>query len=97
MKRQNENLKLSDALKEFVETNQLQSGLDKVDVKKAWTSLMGNGVNNYTTSVQLKRDILYVSLSSSVLREELSYGKEKIITMLNEYLGKDLIKKLVLR
>ena len=97
MKRQNENLKLSDALKEFVETNQLQSGLDKVDVKKAWTSLMGNGVNNYTTSVQLKRDILYVSLSSSVLREELSYGKEKIIIMLNEHIGKDLIKKLVLR
>ncbi|MFT5215783.1 MAG: hypothetical protein ACI83H_000900 [Glaciecola sp.] len=97
MKRNNEHLKLSDVLKEFVSENRLQDGLDKVDVKEAWASLMGNGVNNYTTNVQLKRDILYVDLSSSVLREELSYGKEKIITMLNEHLKKELIKKIVLR
>ena len=54
---------------------------------------MGNGVNNYTTNILLKQETLYVQLSSSVLREELSYGKEKIITMLNEHLGKELIKK----
>lgn len=97
MKRNNEQLKLSDALKEFVDTNHLQEGLDKVDVKQAWSDLMGNGVNHYTTNVQLKRNILYVDLSSSVLREELSYGKEKIIAMLNEHLGKALIQKIVLR
>lgn len=96
-KRNNEHLKLSDALKEFVTENKLQKGLDKVDVQEAWISLMGNGVNSYTTNVQLQNDVLYVQLSSSVLREELSYGKEKIITMLNEALGKELIKKLILR
>ena len=88
---------LSDVLKEFVSTNKLQEGLDKVEIKDAWENLMGNGVNSYTTSVQLKRDTLYVQLSSSVLREELSYGKEKIITMLNEALGKPLIKTLILK
>ncbi len=96
-KRHNEHLSISDVLKEFVSTNKLQEGLDKVDIKDAWGNLMGNGVNNYTTSVRLKRDTLYVQLSSSVLREELSYGKEKIITMLNEELGKPLIKTLVFR
>ena len=59
--------------------------------------MMGHGVNNYTTNVQLKGTTLYVQLSSSVLREELSYGNQKIISMLNESLGKELIKKLVLR
>ncbi len=90
-------MSLSDVLKEFVSTNKLQEGLDKVEIKDAWKNLMGNGVNSYTTSVQLKRDTLYVQLSSSVLREELSYGKEKIIAMLNEALGKELIKSLVLK
>lgn len=96
-KRNNEHLKISDALKEFIQTNKLEKGLDKVNVADAWAKLMGNGVNNYTTSVQLERETLYVQLSSSVLREELSYGKQKIITMLNEELGKEIIKKLVLR
>ena len=96
-KRNNEHISISDALKEFVESNKLEKGLNKVNVADAWANLMGNGVNNYTTSVNLERDTLYIQLSSSVLREELSYGKEKIINMLNEELGKNIIKKLVLR
>ena len=93
-KRNNINLTISDALKEFVDTNKLQKGLDKVNVRDAWQQMMGNGVNNYTTAIQLERDTLYIQLSSSVLREELSYGKEKIIAMLNESLGKEIIKTL---
>ncbi|WP_417214634.1 DUF721 domain-containing protein [Bizionia sp.] len=96
-KRNNENLTIADALKEFVETNRLEQGLNAVNVQDAWQSMMGNGVNNYTTAIQLKGYTLYVQLSSSVLREELSYGKEKIISMLNENLGKHIIKELVLR
>lgn len=96
-KRNNINLTISDALKEFVDTNKLQKGLDKVNVRDAWQQMMGNGVNNYTTAIQLERDTLYIQLSSSVLREELSYGKEKIIAMLNESLGKEIIKTLILR
>lgn len=96
-KRNNDHLSISDVLKEFVETNKLDRGLDKVNVRDAWTKLMGNGVNNYTTAISLERETLYVQLSSSVLREELSYGKQKIITMLNEDMGKEVVKKLVLR
>jgi len=96
-KRQNEHMNLGDALREFIKENRLQKGMDKVDAREAWANLMGNGVNNYTQNVELKGDTLFVSLTSSVLREELSYGKSKIIKMLNEELGKELIKKLVLR
>ena len=96
-KRNNDNQSIEDVLKEFVSTNNLQSGLDKVNVREAWAKLMGNGVNNYTTAIELKHDTLYVQLSSSVLREELSYGKEKIIAMLNDAIGKKVIKSLVLR
>lgn len=96
-KRQNEHLNMGDALKEFIKENRLQKGMDKVDAREAWAKLMGNGVNNYTQNVELKGETLFVSLSSSVLREELSYGKSKIIKMLNEELGKELIKKLILR
>ena len=96
-KRNNDNQTIQDVLKEFVDNNNLQSGLDKVNVRESWANLMGNGVNNYTTAIELKHNILYVQLSSSVLREDLSYGNEKIIKMLNEAIGKDVVKQLVLR
>ena len=96
-KRHNDQQKIDDLLKSFVKENKLEKCLDKVNVEAAWRDLMGNGVNNYTNSVKLHQDTLYVELSSSVLREELSYGKDKIVTMLNEALGKNLITKLILR
>ncbi|MBD1262708.1 DUF721 domain-containing protein [Maribacter polysiphoniae] len=96
-KRNNDNIPLSEALKDFIQENKLQQGIDKVNAREAWIRLMGNGVNNYTTAIELRKDTLFVSLSSSVLREELSLGKSKIVEMLNEELGKDLVKKIVLR
>jgi hypothetical protein len=88
---------IGDVLKEFIEKNKLQSGMDKIDVEEAWKSLMGNGVNSYTKEVVLKGTTLYVSLTSAVLREELSYGKQKIIKMINEELHKEVIKELIFR
>jgi hypothetical protein len=88
---------IGDVLKQFIEKNRLQAGMDKIDVQEAWKSLMGNGVNSYTNEVVLKGTTLYVSLTSAVLREELSYGKQKIIKMINEELGKEVIKEVVLR
>lgn len=88
---------ISEVLKAFIETNKLQAGMDKIDVQEAWKSLMGNGVNSYTKEVVLKGTTLYVKLSSAVLREELSHGKQKIIKMLNEELRKEIIHELILR
>jgi hypothetical protein len=88
---------ISDVLKEFIQENKLQSGMDVIDVQAAWKSLMGNGVNSYTREVTLKGKTLYVSLTSSVLREELQFGKQKIITMINEELRKEVVTDVILR
>ena len=71
--------------------------MDNVKVEDLWAKLLGPGVQAYTESVRLSSDTLYVGLTSSVLREELSYGKDNIIAMLNEGLQTNCIKKLVLR
>lgn len=96
-KRLSEESSISDVLKQFIDDNKLQGGIDKIDVRDAWKNLMGNGVNNYTQEIMLKNDTLYVQLTSSVLREELSYGKEKIIKMINEELGREVVKNVILR
>lgn len=96
-KRHQEHQSLSEVLKDFVTDHKLQTGLDKVAVRDVWQKVMGPAITKYTENIKLERTTLYVQLNSSVLREELSYGKQKIISNLNEELGRELIKKLVLR
>lgn len=92
----NENC-ISEVLKMFIETNNLQIGIDRVSIQEAWYNLLGNGIKSYTQEVVLKNSTLYVKLSSAVVREELSMGKQKIIDMLNDEMGKQVITDLILR
>ncbi len=92
-----ENIKIDRLIKSYIKENNLEDGLENIEVNNLWYETMKNGVANYTTDLNLKNGTLYIKLKSSALREELSYGKEKIIKLLNEKLKKDLIKKIVLR
>ena len=75
----------------------LNSGLNNVKVQKLWQETMGSNVNSYTKEITLKNKTLYVSLSSSVLRQELSYGKQKIVDLINKEIGGEITTKIVLR
>lgn len=96
-KRLNNQSTIGAVLQQIIHVNKLGAGMDQIDVKEAWRQLMGNGVNTYTKNVILKGSTLYVELGSAVLREELSHGKSKIVKMINEELGREVVKDVVLR
>jgi predicted nucleic acid-binding Zn ribbon protein len=95
-KRENETFSIQDLMQSFIKENNLSKGMHKIKVEETWIKMMGPGVATHTTSINLKNKTLIIQLNSSVLREELSYGKEKIIKMMNEELGDEFITKLML-
>lgn len=88
---------LQEVLQQITAERNLAKGLNEVKVKQAWMNTMGENVAQYTTSTQLRGKTLYVNLTSAPLREELNYGKEKILKHLNDALGFDGIQKIILR
>ena len=97
MKRDFELKKIKSILNNIIDISSLKVGLNNVKIQSVWKKMMGSNINSYTSDISLKKRTLYVKLSSSVLREELSYGKEKIIKILNEEFGEVIIDKIVLR
>jgi len=97
MKRFNDDYSISDVMKEFIKTSNLEKGLNEVQVKELWGSLMGPTIANYTTQIDFHRNTLYVALNSAVLKQELLLGKQKIIDLFNQELGRDLVKDLIFR
>ena len=88
---------LGKVLSEIVESKALSRGITNEKINGLWNQLLGDNISQFTDKVELRNETLYISLSSAPLREELSYGKEKIMRMLNEEMGKETIKKIVLR
>ena len=96
-KRKFEPQSIGKVLDEIVNSEALKTGITNTRVKDLWFELLGSHMTNYTDKVLLKGNTVIVSLNNAALREELSYGKEKIRKMMNEQLGSELLKKIVLR
>jgi hypothetical protein len=88
---------LRKVLSEIVESKALYRGITNEKINGLWNQLLGDNISQFTDKVELRNETLYVSLSSAPLKEELSYGREKIIRILNQEMGKETIKKIVLR
>ena len=73
----------------------LSGGLSKVFLKKVWSNVIGENVSQYTENIYIKDNTLFLKINSSVLKQELSYGIDKIIENFNKEVGSNEIKKIV--
>jgi len=86
-----------DALQAMLKSYRLKSGLTETRVKQLWKQTMGKTISSYTRDIKIYRNKLFITIDSAPLREELSFGKDKIRRNLNEALGEDLIKDVIIR
>ena len=86
---------ISKVLEDVISQKHFKVGIDNLRVQEAWVKTMGENIQKYTYSVKFKRGILYIKLKSSVLKEELIFEKNKVITLINKELGKEYVKELV--
>jgi len=88
---------LGEAIKQMLQTYKIEGKHNAYLAVKAWESVMGKMINNRTKSIYVKDETLFVFLSSSVLRQELNFGKTKIIDLINKEVGKNIIKNVEIK
>ena len=64
---------------------------------RSWNELLGITIAKKTRSLRIQNRKLYVSLHSSVVRNELSLIKDELIPKLNEAAGMNVIDDVILR
>ncbi len=88
---------LKEAIEQLLKTYKLDDRLAEKRLISSWESVMGVMIAKHTTDIYIKHQQLIVSLDSSALRNELSLAKSKIVKMLNETVGKNVINEIILR
>jgi len=66
--------------------------LESCQVLSLWPEVIDEGIRKNTEAVKIKNQVLYVSTSSSVWAQELTFLKEEIIKKINEKAGREVIK-----
>lgn len=80
----------------MVEAYRLRSKLNQTKIRTLWSTLMGPSINRYTKELHIRKDKLYITLESSPLKQELLLGKDKIRNVINDELGGEYIKEVII-
>ena len=96
MSKRGELKNISKIIEDVFSQKHFRIGIDNIKVQDAWVKTMGKNIQKYTYKVYYKKGVLYVKLKSSVLKEELTFEKVKIIKLINKELGKEYIKDMEL-
>lgn len=75
----------------------LKSRVNAARVKMIWESKMGRQIAAHTTNIDMRGNVLYLSVNSAPLRSELMFLRDKIKVMMNEEIGEDYIQDVVVR
>lgn len=93
MKRRNAEA-VGDVVRLFLRQNGLETPLNEQRLIDAWPKLLGAAAK-YTTRIYIYNQVLHVSLSSSVLRNELMMRRAALVTELNRLVGATVITNIV--
>jgi predicted nucleic acid-binding Zn ribbon protein len=90
-KRTSNETPLKDLIDKLMKAYQLDGKLNEMTVLEAWPEMMGIAVANRTVDLKIRNKTLYITMDSSVMRDELAHGKSIILHRVNEKAGYEMI------
>jgi predicted nucleic acid-binding Zn ribbon protein len=88
---------LKEAINNLLSTYNLGTRLNEVKLLGSWEKVMGKLIAKHTKDIYISKKKLFVKVDSAPLREELHYAREKMVKMLNDEIGSNVIDEIILQ
>lgn len=92
-----EPLSIGEIIGQFIAENKMEQKLDETQVMRLWPRIAGETANAYTQSMYVRNRILYVHLTSAVLRNELMLLRSELLRRFNDEFGHPVIDNIIFR
>ena len=96
MSRHNEH-SLKEVINQLLKAYKLDDKLAERRLISSWDSVMGVMIAKHTKDIFIKHKQLFVTLDSAALRNELLLARTKIVKMLNDEVGQEVINDVILK
>lgn len=95
MKKSNEDI-LGNVLNQMIDSYKLRPKLNAARIDAVWEQVMGKTIAGYTKNIRIRKNVLYLNITSAPLKRDLSFGREKIVERVNEALGEEYISDVII-
>ena len=96
MRKKNTEL-LSEVIRQVLKEQHLDKPLYEKRLIDAWPLVLGKNIMQYTSELSINNKVLYVSLTSSVLRHDLFLSRDEIKKSLNKQVGVEVIVDIIFK
>ena len=83
-KRRSKLLSIKDLTKDFYKKDKIKKGLNDISIYERWIKITNDKIQERTKKVFTKKNKLYIEISSSPLRNELSNNKTSILNKIKK-------------
>ena len=95
--RRSETQNISEVIKQLLKEQGLEGKIAENRLLNSWEDVLGKLVSKHTRSLYIKNRTLFVSLRSSIVRNEILMIRDQLVKKLNEKAGSDIIDEIVIR
>jgi len=95
--RRSKTISLAEAMKDYIREMNLEGKLNEIGIINSWEETVGKAIASRTSKVYIKDKVLYIHLTSSVVRNELLMLRQALKEKLNEKAGTEVVKDIVLK
>lgn len=89
-------LSLADALKQFLNQSRIKQEIQSLQIEDHWEKIMGETISNYTDKIEIRKHTLFIYTTVAPLKNELVFQKDLIAQRINESMGENLVKEVVI-
>ncbi|MFW5645139.1 MAG: DciA family protein [Bacteroidota bacterium] len=95
--RRSETLNISEIIASLLKQQGLEDKLYENRLMNNWEELLGKSIAKATRHMYIKEQVLFVQITSSVVKHEIMMIRGDLVKRLNEKVGKKVIDKIVVR
>jgi predicted nucleic acid-binding Zn ribbon protein len=88
---------IENVIREYLKEMNIDQKLKEVGIVSQWEKLMGKTVAVRTSRIYIRNHILYIHVTSSVLKNELLMMRQAIIEKINEETGEKIVEQIVIK
>jgi len=96
MKRNNTET-ITDVVYQYLRQSGLEMPLNEYRLIQAWNEVLGKTISRYTQDLRIHNMVLYATISSAALRNELQMRRSYLVEALNNHVGAQVISQIVLK
>ena len=89
--------KVGGVILQYLREMGLETPLNEHRLIQAWDTVLGPAVSRHTKELKIYNQVLFVTVSSAVIRNELMMRRTELVARLNSQVGAQVITQIVLR